>query len=643
MPAASASSSSSRTRSRRRSSRTVSRSSRTSSIAARWAPIPLMGDGAGIMVQIPHKFFLREMGAQGVRLPEAGKYAVGFIFMPRDTELRKKLERVVDKVIEDEGQTVLGWRDVPSDNSSLSQGPRDRGDRALPPAGLHRRRRRHRRRGRVRAQALHHPQGDVGQDLLGLRGQGERLLHRLDELPDAGLQGHVPRRAAPRLFRRPQRSRLRVGARARPPALLDQHLPVVAARPPLPVRLPQRRDQHRARQRQLDGGAPGVGPVAAVRRRHPEALADQLSGPVGHRLLRQRARVPAARRLLAAACGDDADPRGLGGQPADGRGPARLLRVPRRADGALGRPGRDVLLGRRLYRRDARPQRPPPVALHGHRRRRGHHGLGGRRAADRREQDQDQVAPAARQDAAHRPEAGPHRLRRGDQGASSPRRIPTRRGSGRTQIVLEELPAVHFEPKVSRRPAARAAAGVRLHPGRPEAPADPDGDHRAGSGRLDGHRHADLGALGQGEAPLHLLQAELRAGHQPADRLDPRRAGDEPRLVHRPAAQRPRPRRPRRAPAARGAPADPLERRPREDPRHRRHGGEPVPLEDARHHLPGERRRRRHGACARPAVLGRRDGGPRRRQHHHPLATARWAATGWRSRRCSRPRASTIT
>ena len=58
--------------------------------------------------------------------------------------------------------------------------------------------------------------------------------------------------------------------------------------------------------------------VAAVRRRHPEALADHLSGPVGHRLLRQRARVPAARRLLAAACGDDADPRGLGGQPADG-------------------------------------------------------------------------------------------------------------------------------------------------------------------------------------------------------------------------------------------------------------------------------------------------------------------------------------
>ncbi len=52
--------------------------------------------------------------------------------------------------------------------------------------------------------------------------------------------------------------------------------------------------------------------------RHHQALADLLSGPVGHRLLRQRARIPDARRLLAAACRDDADPRSLGRQPADG-------------------------------------------------------------------------------------------------------------------------------------------------------------------------------------------------------------------------------------------------------------------------------------------------------------------------------------
>ncbi|HEY9009606.1 MAG TPA: glutamate synthase large subunit [Devosia sp.] len=84
---------------------------------------PLMGDGAGIMVQIPHKFFVGEMAKQGVQLPGKGEYAVGFIFMPQDRDLRAKMERLVNRVIEDEGQSVLGWRDVPSDNSSLSKAP----------------------------------------------------------------------------------------------------------------------------------------------------------------------------------------------------------------------------------------------------------------------------------------------------------------------------------------------------------------------------------------------------------------------------------------------------------------------------------------------------------------------------------------
>ena len=69
----------------------------------------------------------------------------------------------------------------------------------------------------------------------------------------------------------------------------------------------------------------------------------------------------------------------------------------------------------------------------------------------------------------------------------------------------------------------------------------PDGDHRPGSGRLDGHGHADIGAVVEVEAALHLFQAELRSGDEPADRSDPRRAGDEPRFLHRTAAQSVRP------------------------------------------------------------------------------------------------------
>src|SRR5882724_12513015 len=82
---------------------------------------PLMGDGAGIMVQIPHAFFAREMMKQGITLPEPGKYAVSHLFLPQDHDLRVKMEKVVEKVIEDEGQTVLGWREFPSDNASLSK------------------------------------------------------------------------------------------------------------------------------------------------------------------------------------------------------------------------------------------------------------------------------------------------------------------------------------------------------------------------------------------------------------------------------------------------------------------------------------------------------------------------------------------
>ena len=97
----------------------------------------------------------------------------------------------------------------------------------------------------------------------------------------------------------------------------------------------------------------------------------------------------------------------------DGRAPARLLRVPRGDDGAVGRPGGDGLHRRPPDRRHARPQRPAAGALHRHRRRPRRDGLGERRAADRREQDRQEVAPAARQDVPDRLRAGPHRRRRG--------------------------------------------------------------------------------------------------------------------------------------------------------------------------------------------------------------------------------------
>ena len=84
---------------------------------------PLMGDGAGILVQIPDRFFREEMAKQGVTLPKAGEYAVGHIFMPQYEKLVDYFKKVIADVVAEEGQVLLGFRDVPVDNSSLSKAP----------------------------------------------------------------------------------------------------------------------------------------------------------------------------------------------------------------------------------------------------------------------------------------------------------------------------------------------------------------------------------------------------------------------------------------------------------------------------------------------------------------------------------------
>ncbi|MBL8580355.1 MAG: glutamate synthase large subunit [Mesorhizobium sp.] len=84
---------------------------------------PLMGDGAGVLVQVPDRFFREEMAAQGVVLPPAGKYGVGHWFMPQDAALQQHVNDVILESAQSEGLPILGFRDVPVDNSSLSKAP----------------------------------------------------------------------------------------------------------------------------------------------------------------------------------------------------------------------------------------------------------------------------------------------------------------------------------------------------------------------------------------------------------------------------------------------------------------------------------------------------------------------------------------
>ena len=77
------------------------------------------GDGAGILLQIPREFFSAEAAALGFQLPAQKQYGVGMLFLPRNEELRRRCEHFFVRVIEEEGMTLLGWRDVPADNSCL--------------------------------------------------------------------------------------------------------------------------------------------------------------------------------------------------------------------------------------------------------------------------------------------------------------------------------------------------------------------------------------------------------------------------------------------------------------------------------------------------------------------------------------------
>ncbi len=84
---------------------------------------PLMGDGAGLLVQIPDRLFREELAAQGLTLPAPGDYAVGFVFMPQDETQRDHFKKIIADVVAAEGQVLIGFREVPVDNSSLSKAP----------------------------------------------------------------------------------------------------------------------------------------------------------------------------------------------------------------------------------------------------------------------------------------------------------------------------------------------------------------------------------------------------------------------------------------------------------------------------------------------------------------------------------------
>jgi glutamate synthase (ferredoxin) len=79
------------------------------------------GDGAGVLIQMPHKFLVEIAKKARIDLPELGYYGCGIVFLPRNPTLRRRIEERFEQIVQSEGQTVLGWRTVPTNNSMLGE------------------------------------------------------------------------------------------------------------------------------------------------------------------------------------------------------------------------------------------------------------------------------------------------------------------------------------------------------------------------------------------------------------------------------------------------------------------------------------------------------------------------------------------
>ena len=211
---------------------------------------PKAGDGAGILIQLPDAFFRAVVGFD---LPAAGQYGVGHVFLPQEADARNEMQAIVIRHLTEGGHRVLGWRDVPVDNSVL-------GESVLPSEPVI-------RQVFVGCGGTCPDQDSFERKLFAIRKSMDnsdprgrlregRLLRDLHVLAHHHLQGHAAREPGRQLLPGPAGRALRVRPGPGAPALLHQHLSHLGPGAALPHDLPQRGDQYPARQRELDGGAP---------------------------------------------------------------------------------------------------------------------------------------------------------------------------------------------------------------------------------------------------------------------------------------------------------------------------------------------------------------------------------------------------
>ena len=439
---------------------------------------------------------------------------------------------------------------------------------------------------------------------------------------------------------------LRERDRAGPLALLHQHLPLLGAGPPVPLHRPQRRDQHRQGQPQLDARPRGAAGVRRPPRRPVAALPDHRHrGPATPPPSTRGWSCSTSAGASAAARGADDDPRGVGEPHRDGPGAPGVLRVPLHAHGGLGRPRQRHLLRRHRRRRRPRPQRAAPRPVLGHRR------TGWSCWPARPACSTSTPANVVRKG----------RLQPGKMFLSTPSSARSSRTTRSRPSWPPNCPTPTgctpgWSASRSCRPARTRSRPTRRWSSGSRPSATPSEELRIILSPMAKAGIEPIGSMGtdtprrgaQREAPpaVRLLQPAVRAGHQPAAGRDPRGAR------HLPGSPRSAPRAnllapgPGLLPPARAALPDARQRRAREDHPHQRRGRRCRA--STRTWCPactrstggGERR------CSQPHRGDLRRGlrGDQGRRADPRAVRPRRLRTSWRrSRRCCSPAPSTTT
>ena len=499
---------------------------------------PRFGDGAGILVQIPHRFFARKAAEIGFQLPDPGEYAIGALFMPREKAWRTVIKSIIAEQIKAEGLMLLGWRDVPIDNASL-------GESVKPTEPTH-------MQVFIGRNGTAKTEDEFERKLYILR---KSISQAIYQRRDRGMAGYYPCSMSCRtviykgMFLADQLGKYY--ADLHEPdfesalALVHQRFSTNTfptwslAHPYRMIAITARSTRCAATSTGWRRGRPRCPPNSTAR-------TSPGSGRSPMRASRDTACFDNALEFLVQ--GGYSLPHAVMMMIPEAWAGNPLMSEERRAfyeyHAALMEPwdgpaaiaftdGRQI--GATLDRNGLRPARYLVTS-------------------------DDRIVMASEMGVLKIPEeqiVTKWRLQPGkmllvdlEQGRLIPddeikadlaESHPYRDWLDRTQIVLEELPDAPVTGVRSNLPLLdrqQAFGYTQEDISILMTPMAATGEEAIG---LDGQRHADLGAVGQAEAAVHLLQAELCAGHQPADRSDPRGAGDEPRLDHRAAAEPVRP------------------------------------------------------------------------------------------------------